>query len=92
MKVLYRQQPADVERHRLVAVNTLDADGKPQFIHSGTYEELTAAFGLTPVRSRGRSRNVSVRTARTKGKFEMEAGPSQARRTGVGYSPSLHQL
>jgi transketolase C-terminal domain/subunit len=33
---------------RVVAVNTLGADGKPRFIHSGTYEELLAAFRLTP--------------------------------------------
>lgn len=31
----------------VVAINTLDANGRPRFIHSGTYEELTAAFGLT---------------------------------------------
>ncbi len=33
---------------RIVAVNTLGPDGKPRFIHSGTYEELTSAFGLSP--------------------------------------------
>jgi transketolase len=33
---------------RIVAVNTLDAGGKPQFIHSGTYEELLEAFHLSP--------------------------------------------
>jgi transketolase C-terminal domain/subunit len=33
---------------RVVCVNTLSADGKPRFIHSGTYEELLAAFRLTP--------------------------------------------
>ena len=32
----------------MLAINTLDAAGRPQFIHSGTYEELTEAFGLTP--------------------------------------------
>ena len=31
-----------------MAINTLDANGKPQFIHSGTYDELIDAFGLTP--------------------------------------------
>jgi hypothetical protein len=30
-----------------MAINTLDASGRPRFIHSGTYEELTAAFGLS---------------------------------------------
>jgi hypothetical protein len=33
---------------RVVGVNTLGADGRPRFIHSGTYEELLAAFRLTP--------------------------------------------
>lgn len=32
----------------VVAMNTLDRDGRPQFIHSGTYEELIEAFALTP--------------------------------------------
>ena len=29
-----------------IAINTLDEHGKPQFIHSGTYPELTEKFGL----------------------------------------------
>jgi transketolase len=33
---------------QLLAINTLDSTGRPQFIHSGTYEELIEAFGLTP--------------------------------------------
>jgi transketolase len=33
---------------RMLAINTLDAEGRPRFIHSGTYEELIEAFGLTP--------------------------------------------
>ena len=33
---------------RVIALNTLDAEGRPRFIHSGTYEELIDAFGLTP--------------------------------------------
>ena len=46
-----------VHRHRASAghglanvmpINTLRPDGRPQFIHSGTYEELIEAFGLTP--------------------------------------------
>ena len=36
----------------VLAINTLDADGRPQFIHSGTYEELIEAFGLTPAQHR----------------------------------------
>jgi transketolase len=31
----------------VLAINTLDREGRPQFIHSGTYEELIEAFGLT---------------------------------------------
>ena len=34
---------------RFVAVNALDAEGKPQFIHSGTYGELTEKLGLGAV-------------------------------------------
>lgn len=33
---------------RILALNTLDANGRPRFIHSGTYEELVPAFGLAP--------------------------------------------
>ena len=33
---------------RVLAINTLDADGRPRYIHSGTYEELIEAFHLTP--------------------------------------------
>lgn len=33
---------------RVITINTLDASGHPQFIHSATYEELTTAFGMTP--------------------------------------------
>ena len=33
---------------KVLTINTLNAAGKPQFIHSATYEELIAAFGLTP--------------------------------------------
>jgi transketolase len=33
---------------RVHFISTLDRDGKPQFIHSATYEQLSEAFGLTP--------------------------------------------
>jgi transketolase len=33
---------------RVLAINTLGPDGRPRFIHSGTYEELIEVFGLTP--------------------------------------------
>lgn len=50
LKTLYRnRKSADaVALTRVLCINTLDEHGKPQFIHSATYEELTAAFGLTP--------------------------------------------
>ena len=35
---------------RAIAVNALDAAGRPQFIHSALYEELLEAFGLSPGR------------------------------------------
>jgi transketolase len=47
LRVLYRRGLA-AGASRILAINTLDAAGKPQFIHSGTYEELIHAFGLTP--------------------------------------------
>jgi transketolase len=48
MKVLFRHRRSGANGlDRIVAINTLDADGRPRYIHSGTYEELTAAFGLT---------------------------------------------
>ena len=38
---------------RVVAINTLGPGGRPQFIHSGTYEELIEAFKLTPAHIAG---------------------------------------
>jgi transketolase len=50
LKALYRNRermdPGVLKR--TLTINALNADGMPQFIHSATYEELTAAFGLTP--------------------------------------------
>jgi len=50
LKVLYRHRTPDQGNilSRVVSISTLDGDGKPQFIHSATYEQLTEAFGLTP--------------------------------------------
>ena len=50
LEVVYRRCPdrATSALDRLLAINTLDAGGRPRFIHSGTYEELLAAFGLEP--------------------------------------------
>ena len=49
LKVAYRNRnelrPRDLSR--IFTVNTLDAEGRPRYIHSGTYEELVEAFGLS---------------------------------------------
>ena len=47
LKVLYRHGTA-CQWNRIMTINTLDAKGRPQFIHSGTYEELLEAFRLSP--------------------------------------------
>jgi len=47
LKVLYRHRKASADLARVATINTLDSQGRPRFIHSGTYEELTEAFGLT---------------------------------------------
>jgi transketolase C-terminal domain/subunit len=50
LKLHYRRMrqklPGMLER--VMTINTLDREGRPRFIHSGTYEELIEAFGLTP--------------------------------------------
>ncbi len=50
LKVLYkhRKEAAADVLGRVLTISTLDRSGRPQFIHSATYEELTAAYGLTP--------------------------------------------
>jgi transketolase len=50
LKVLYRNRDRvkPMGWDKIVTINTLKSDGRPQFIHSGTYEELIAAFHLTP--------------------------------------------
>ena len=52
LKVVYRRCPdvATAALQRIVAINTLGRDGRPEFIHSATYEELVDVFGLTPSR------------------------------------------
>lgn len=48
LKIVYRRRAHDVSGlSRVLAINTLDAEGRPQFIHSGTYEELVEAFHLS---------------------------------------------
>jgi transketolase len=46
-KILF-QRRGPIDTGRLVSVNTLGPDSMPRFIHSGTYEQLLSAFGLTP--------------------------------------------
>jgi hypothetical protein len=50
LKVLYRHRAdADISGLSHVStINTLDAEGNEQFIHSATYEELVEVFALTP--------------------------------------------
>ena len=48
LKVLYHRRKTGRRVDKIVAINTLTAEGKPRFIHSGTYEELLPAFGLAP--------------------------------------------
>jgi transketolase len=50
LKILFRRRKATdwLGRNRVLTINTLDANGRPQFIHSGNYDELLNAFGLTP--------------------------------------------
>ena len=55
LKVQHRHAGRDSEADSpVIAINTLDRDGRPQFIHSGTYEELIEAFGLTRIAHRER--------------------------------------
>ena len=46
-KILFQRRKS-IATDRLTAINTLGADAKPQFIHSGSYPQLLAAFGLSP--------------------------------------------
>jgi len=50
LKVNYRHrgQLGPVALDRVLTVNTLDQGGRPWFVHSATYEELVAKYGLTP--------------------------------------------
>ena len=47
LKLVYRRQ-LSCNWKRVMTINTLDPEGRPQFIHSGTYEELLEAFKLSP--------------------------------------------
>ena len=46
LKVLFRRRKVSADLSRVATINTLDSQGRPRFIHSGTYEELADAFGL----------------------------------------------
>jgi transketolase len=46
-RALFRERK-NIDPGRLIAINTLAKDGKPQFIHSATYAELLDQFGLAP--------------------------------------------
>lgn len=37
-----------IDTSRTIAINTLDNNGRPQFIHSATYSQLLSRFGLAP--------------------------------------------
>ena len=52
LKVQYHRRHTQARNglQGVVAINTLSDAGRPRFIHSGTYEELIEAFGLTPSR------------------------------------------
>ena len=47
LKVLYRHRKASADLARVATINTLDSELRARFIHSGTYEELVEAFGLS---------------------------------------------
>jgi transketolase len=47
LRILYRKRKFNGRTHKIIMLNTLTAEGSPGFIHSGTYEELTQAFGLS---------------------------------------------
>jgi transketolase len=50
LKIVYRHRKwgGGSDMARVLALNTLDAEGSPRFIHSGTYGELLSAFRLAP--------------------------------------------
>jgi transketolase len=53
LKLRHRRGGEREWRSPVLAINTLDQNGRPQFIHSGTYEELIEAFRLTPAHIAG---------------------------------------
>ncbi|ODS52685.1 MAG: transketolase [Acidobacteria bacterium SCN 69-37] len=48
LRIVYRRRATDTAGlARVLTINALDAAGRPRFIHSGTYDELIEAFGLS---------------------------------------------
>ncbi|MFC2062430.1 transketolase C-terminal domain-containing protein [Chloroflexota bacterium] len=47
VKVLFKSGKS-IDTSRLLAINTADKEGRPQFIHSGTYQQLVTKYGLMP--------------------------------------------
>ena len=58
LKVLYRHRKESADLESVVGINTLDPEGRARFIHSGTYEELVEAFGLTAAQIADRIRRL----------------------------------
>jgi transketolase len=52
-KVLWKRFQ-NIESGRITAINALDAQGRPRFIHSATYEQLLESNGLSPRQLAGR--------------------------------------
>jgi len=48
VKTVARRGKPIQKTDRGLSINTLDGDGRPRFIHSGTYEQLLEAFHLSP--------------------------------------------
>jgi hypothetical protein len=58
LKVLYRRRGAGSATANVVTVNTLTSEGRPQFIHSATYEELIEVYGLSSAKLAARVRGL----------------------------------
>jgi transketolase C-terminal domain/subunit len=46
-KLLFKNRK-QIDNTNLLAINTLDSEGRAQFIHSANYSQLLDQFGLTP--------------------------------------------
>jgi transketolase len=63
LKVLWRHRGATGGSGRIVAINALTREGKPQFIHSATYEELIDVYGLSAAKLAARLSDLTGATA-----------------------------